>query len=211
MRVFLAIGLVLLERNYQDPGRLARELIDKLSADDVGVREDAMQKLKAMGRAAAPALKEALGASDSETIRRAKHLLRMLEIRETLPAELLREFPGVEDRLAAGSHEWTLLFLRVCKEFAQVKSRSSPPVLGKPHLQALVAEAIRGADAPERSAVTSAIQRYSLHRAVPTLVEMLKNDSAEIRKDALWTLAGLECSDIAQEILPLLKDPELSS
>src|SRR2546421_2659429 len=63
-----------------------KKLIDKLGDNDSPKREEAAKKLKAIGKPAPPALKEAIAANeDPEVVSRAQALVKRIEIRP-LPA-----------------------------------------------------------------------------------------------------------------------------
>ncbi len=171
-------------------------------------REEAEKKLKALGRLAAADLLEASKGSDSEAASRAKRLLRILDLRETLPPALLKHHPGAEDRLVGGGHEWTKLFLLAAAEVQPNQPRGVPPELRRTDLEPLAAEALRGAETPEeREGVSRIISRLGLLNAVPALVEMLGSTSAEVRAAACYPLGSLERREVAPQIIPLLRDP----
>jgi HEAT repeat protein len=209
MRAITVLALLSLGL-FQDPK--TRDLIEQLNSDKIADREAAERKLKAMGRAAASELKNALNANEPEIAIRAKRLLRILEVRETLPAELLTQFPGVEDRLAAEPHEWTVLFFRVREEVTKNKPRPPLPVLGRRHLEALAAEAFRGASTPEEGQqVGASILKFNLRSAIPAIVARLRSADWRDRNSACVLLGEMACPEVSSEMLPLLKDPRCSS
>jgi len=90
------------------------ELIEGLRSESLAEREGAMKKLKAEGKRAIPALEKAAKDRDLDLALRAKQLLRVLDLLDRIPAPLMKERPGIEDRLAlAGDHAWTLEYLDV--------------------------------------------------------------------------------------------------
>jgi HEAT repeat protein len=175
-------------------------LVEKLRSDRVEEREDATRRLKALGRAAAPALEKAAKDRDAEVAARARQLLRVLELRETLPAKLREALPGVEDRLAAGDdHAWTEAFLE-----------ANELDLGPEELRPLLRPAFRGARSErEKREMASAAGRHRLGEAIPDLISFLQDESPRTRRHAAEALAALEARDQAKAIVPLLKHPAL--
>src|SRR5579863_5532782 len=97
----------------QDPGSpKIPELVERLGAEDAAVRSEAERQLKILGKAALVDLQKGAGSQDSERAARSKRLLRILELRETLPPAILQVFPDAPDRLAIGAGEWTKLFVQ---------------------------------------------------------------------------------------------------
>src|SRR5947208_16557071 len=58
-----------------------RKLIDQLGNDDFKTRDAAALRLKAIGKPALPALKEALSSPDAEVVSRAQNLIKRIEVR----------------------------------------------------------------------------------------------------------------------------------
>ena len=106
MRQLLLV--LLLGATQGDP---AEEAIRRLGSEVASERDGAAARLKQLGEDARPALERAARDADLEIADRARLMLRALEIRKSLPAVLLKTFPGVEDRLATGDPAWTQFFL----------------------------------------------------------------------------------------------------
>lgn len=176
----------------------ARELVEKLRSETVDAREDAEKRLRALGKAAAPELEKAAKDADDEVAGRAKRLLRILELGASLPPALLKAFPGAEDRLARGPHEWTALLLESVGH----------PRLGKEELDPLAAEAFRGARTDEeREGVVARVRRRGLRAGIPGLVELLHHPVAALRESAIDALRDMEAFEATPAIAELLRTP----
>src|SRR5258706_1514992 len=106
--VFFILFALLQDRNSNE----TRALIEKLRSEDGVVREEAVRQLKALGAIAAEELRKAVQEKDPEVSARARHLLRVLEIRMKLTVNILETLPGIDERLTTGGeHTWTEVFL----------------------------------------------------------------------------------------------------
>lgn len=176
----------------------ARELVEKLRSETVDAREDAEKKLRALGKAAAPELEKAAKDADDEVAGRAKRLLRILELGASLPPLLLKAFPGAEERLARGPHEWTALLLESVGH----------PKLGSAELDPLAAEAFRGARSDEdRVGVVERVRRRGLRAGIPGLVELLHHPVTNLRESAIDGLRDMEAFEATPAIADLLRTP----
>ena len=111
-----ALLLIVLAGAQEDPAKQARDLIDKLRSGGIEERAQAEEKLKELGQAAVPALKEAIKDPDAEVSARSKYLVRLIEVRERLTFGLRKALPGVDDRLVRGDeHTWTEVFLEAAQ------------------------------------------------------------------------------------------------
>src|SRR2546428_4565965 len=81
-----------------DPGAL----IEKLRSETVEERDEAARKLKALGTLALPALDRAATDKDPEVSSRATQLARVIRTIDLLTVNLMKEVPGIEERLAKG-------------------------------------------------------------------------------------------------------------
>lgn len=216
----------------------ASALIDRLRSDLLEEREEATLALKALGKAAAPALELAAKSEDPEVAGRAGMLLRRMELQASIPPRLARNFPGLEDRLAGGDPAWKDVLLESVEEDRRGSRRH--PDLTSDDLGFLLPRALRGCvTAVERRQVCGWIGTYGLRsaipellpllgdadpgvrltaahalaslgvkEAVPALVRLLEDPVGNVRARALWALADLEAKDQASRIAPLLVDPE---
>lgn len=196
----------------QEPGRAqGQDLVEKLSSDSPAERTEAEKKLKALGKAAQDLLLEAARSKDIERASRAKYLLRIIELRDILPASLLRDFPNAPDRLASGLPEWTTLFTEVAARIQTQVPGLSLGTLGRAELETLLPNALRGTrDDASREAVSQIIWNYRLRSGTPALIDLLKDPSLDIRLYACRLLVAFdENPKIAPVLVPLLRDPEL--
>ena len=95
--IFRIAAAMALFAAQDDPTKRARELVEKLSSDQVELRDEAVRKLKELGKAAIPELEKAAQGREGEAAARARMILRVFEIRGQLTPTLLRTKPGVED------------------------------------------------------------------------------------------------------------------
>ena len=98
------LALFLLFAPQSDP---VRELIDRMRSDAPHERNHAYTQLQRLGKNAVPALLRVSRDQDADLVVRARLLLKTIELRESLPPALLRELPGLEERLAQTGSEWT--------------------------------------------------------------------------------------------------------
>lgn len=187
----------------------ARELVERLRSETVEERDEAEKRLKSLGRAAGADLERAARDGDQEVSGRAKRLLRILELRETLPPAFLKEFPGAEERLATGLHEWTKTFVEATR---WQETRPAHPALKWKDLDSLAFNAVRGAETgEERNEILDRAVGRDLKSVVPALIEMLRDPSVDARRRAIEGLRDLEAFEAAPLIVELLRDPEAST
>ena len=114
-------------------------LIRKLSSDSIQEREAAEASLKKAGEFARTKLHAASLDSNAEIATRAKVLLRRLDLIRSLGPRLLKAFPDLAERLAAGDpSDWTQAFL----EAARLSER--PGILVRDDLMVLLGTALQG-------------------------------------------------------------------
>src|SRR5262245_44278352 len=102
---------ILLWAVQDDPARL----IEALRSGDVEQRETALRKLKDLGERALPELKKAVDDPDQEVAGRVRFLLRRAEVAVRIGDALRQAVPGIEDRLAAGDHAFTQVWMDLAK------------------------------------------------------------------------------------------------
>src|SRR5687768_14942102 len=103
----MTLTWILIKALQDDPARL----IEALRAPDVEQREAATRKLKDLGERAVPALEKAADDPDQEVAGRVRFLLRRAAVAARIGDTLRQAVPGVEDRLAAGDHAWTQVWM----------------------------------------------------------------------------------------------------
>src|SRR5262247_1678187 len=131
------LALLLLLPPQSDP---VRELIDRMRSDAPQERNRAYAQLQSLGKSAVPALLRVSKEQDADLVVRARLLLRTFELRESLPPDLLRHLPGLEERLAQGWGEWTAALIDGTR---WTDNGPAHPSLRRSHLNALAEGALR--------------------------------------------------------------------
>ncbi|MBI3858309.1 MAG: HEAT repeat domain-containing protein [Planctomycetes bacterium] len=208
MMAFAVVALCLVAPAQDDA---ARPLIERLKSDRIDERDEAARKLKGLGKAAIPALEKAAEDKDREVSARAKAILRLILVTESLSPNLRAILPGIEERLAAGNgHEWTATFLEV-GEFDAVfngKPRRYPKLV-KEDLDSLVAPALESALMPgETNQACWTVKAWKLRSAIQPLMKLLDAEAAAVRRMAAWTLADLEAKEAIPKVVGLIADGE---
>jgi HEAT repeat protein len=201
----LVIPLVFLVPEHFQANPDLADLVRRLGSESVEERNQAKRLLKEAGRAAVPALERAAKDRDAEVAARAQELLRVLKISETISPVLRREFPGVEERLAAGGDTpWTRVFLDAVETVPGTYQRKHPLLRGV-HLEALVAPALRGAENSEDFiAICDELQNRPFPAAAPELLKRLKDK--EVGQSVELTLSRFPYPSVVEALLPFLKD-----
>jgi HEAT repeat protein len=232
----LSLSLVSFASRPQDSKGDAHGLIEKLRSDTPEVREEASRGLKSLGRGALGELEVAAKDPDREVSGRARHLIKIIGITEKLTPRLLKEMPGLEERIASrGEPVWTEAFLDAVRE---MDGTYRHPSLRIEDLDALTVNAIRGAESSElRMKVSEACGQWAVRSAIPDMIRLLSHEdpqvrgsvasdlenlgareaipelrkllhSAPVQSPALWALGVLGAKEALPEILPFLKrDP----
>lgn len=205
MRQLLTWGAFLFTLASQDPAGL----VERLRSETIEEREEAYRKLKELGPRARKELEAAAKSPDAELSARAKILLRVIELRESLSPKLLEAVPGVEDRLAQGDDAaWTQVLLDVGGRDGRARYR-----LWGRDLDALAAPALRGARTTrEKKAVILLVGEYRLASAAEELSRVAADVRAEgeLRERAVGSLGSIDLKGHFRLILQLLKDPNRS-
>lgn len=200
-----SLGLLLVLA-LQDPPPV-RDWMEGLRAEHAEERTRAFNQLRLMGRGAEPWLKRGVRDADPELAERSRLLLRTLAIRETLPPRVLREFPGIENRLALEPGEWTALLIEAVR---QHPSRQPHPALTWSDLDALAGPALQGAVGPnEILTVCEIIGGWRLTSGLPGLHALLRHPNADVRRRVINTLAVIRSASSVGPLAELLDDPEL--
>jgi HEAT repeat protein len=190
---------------WQDVGALIRQL----GADDPAAREEASRRLRAIGAPAAAALREAASTGDLETAARARSILHLFAVRESLTPNLLSAMPGVDERLAAGDDAvWTEVLMEAV---AEEGGKRKHPKIRVQDLEVLAPRAARGwKPAGEGRAFEDVLARCGLKSAVPVLIERSKDPDRDVRHGIMYTLAGLETPEARRALVPMLDDTDES-
>ncbi len=186
------------------------DLIQKLGSPRGEERDEAHRKLKALGKAALPRLREAARSGDSEISTRAKRLIRILEVKDSLPPALLTFSAGIDEKLASDPHEWTTLFLAAAAELQKKEFRTAPCPISVADLESIATEALVRARPEEMSRVSEVVSDLRLRSLIPAVKEMLASPAAELRVTACGLLARFEVFDAAPAMIPLLREARTS-
>lgn len=187
----------------QDPSAEVR----RLGSESVEERAAAAERLKGLGDAAVPALEKAARDSDAEVAGRARQILGVLRVRKSLSENILRRFPGIDERIAAeGDAAAYRCFLEAARIYGDALTRSG---LRHADLELLAPGALRGArDPDETDAVCDRIRTLRLYGLAGELLRLLKSESDEVASSAASTLRELQAPSSGPQILGLLEDPE---
>ena len=107
----LSLAVCFLLTAQSETTRQAQNLVEKLRSDKIEEREQAVHKLKQLGKAALPELEKVVEDPDREVAERARHLLRFIGIATRIPPGVAQALPGIEERLdREEGFVWTKLF-----------------------------------------------------------------------------------------------------
>jgi len=183
----------------------AATLVEKLRSDVFAEREEATRKLKELGNVARPDLEKAARDKDLEVSQRAKAVLRILDTRAKLTANLIRSVPGIEERLSGlDGHAWTDVLL------GAIETRG----LAGPDLDALAGDALRGASGgQERKDVATRYleRRIELEGSRDRMLEILKTFNAadaDDRRLLAWAIGAFGIKEGIPDVLKLTHDDD---
>ncbi len=175
----------------------ARELIEKLRSESVVDRQDAARKLKALGEAARPVLEQAANDSDGEVATRARHLLRLLEVRKLLTPAFRKTFPEAEEELSVDRDAASLKYVLLASELTP----QGP--LSRSDLDPLGAGALRGARSPEeKKQALRIVSGWRLRTAGPALPPFLSDPDEGVRAAALYAALSIAWPLTASQLDP---------
>ncbi len=196
--------LLLFPTGLQESSDL-RDLVRRLGSDSAQERDSARKKLKEAGRLAAPVLEAFVQDRDPEVAARARELLRVLEVAQSLSPGLRAVLPGVEDRLATGGDAtWTKAFLEAVERDPKTWARLHP-TLKRADLEPLVARALRGAEnSAEFVSICMFLNLHSWPTAVPELAKRLGEPNTA--RFAVMVLTYTPFPSTVQALLPVLTD-----
>ena len=88
-----------------------KAIINQISAQRFSPQAE---RLKKIGGAASDELRKLLAGTDKEASTRARHILRVIGVRQKLTKHLLQTVPDLDERLARGdTAEWTRVLLEL--------------------------------------------------------------------------------------------------
>ena len=180
-----------------------KTLIEKLQAERPEDRAQARRKLKELGTTVLPELERVAKSPDAEAAAQARQLIRVIELMRLLSPRLLKERPGIEEKLAAGGDEaWTEALL----EAAGRESRTAGLFKG-PDLQPLIDRAARGAKTVDQKLGICEIARSrALRSAAPIIRGYLAGAGPHLRGTAAATLGVLGHTEAIPDILKLIDE-----
>lgn len=197
------IAALVLQLSQEDA---IRGLIEQLSADRIEARADAYRRLEEIGRPALDQLRKASSDSDDERASRARMLLVRIPIREHLTPALIAGVAGIYDRLAVG--EWRAVFLDLALDLRQPEQRRRFPGVRADDLSFMAPMAIDSAQTEgDRAAVCQAAGRLKLRTAIPSIVNLLRDDRVVVRSNAIGALRDIEARDQVAVLRPYMADP----
>ncbi len=187
----------------EDAARI-KALVEKLGSDSVADRDDAERDLIKMGPAAAPHLQKAATDADAEVAARVKYILRIVELREKVPARLRAAFPGVEERLARGTDRtWMELFQEVTRAAHQPRIHDALEI---EDVDFLASRALRGAEGgQEKYRLGHVAGLFGLRSAIPELVLWLDDPDHMAQHAAFQGLRALKPVECVPQLLELMK------
>jgi len=210
VQILLVVNLALCLQAPQ-PGQddLLHRLVEKLRSDSVAERNDAERELFRLGKGmvAVEALVKAASDKDIEVASRAKRVLRMIKVRETVPARLRAAFPGIEDRLAVDEDDraWGGAL------FSVVNFAHRPEIfrdsLEVEDADFLVARALRGSRSEGGSSqVAAAAWVLGLRSAIPELVRLMGSPDPNDGQIARRALVLLQADEAVPSLLKLVEE-----
>lgn len=233
MRILL-VG-VLLQAAQEDGGQLVRGLVEQLKSEKVDERDRATREILRLGRDARPYLDTAARSVDPELRARALHLLRAIDIAETLTPDLRKVMAGVEARLASqDGRVWFDVLLEACEKHAASLRPQDLEALAGPALRAarglsdlqkvcgIVEERglrsavpelrilLKGTDSDARHTAIQTLTKLTAREAWPNLVRLLETGSESDSEQAAASLRTLQASEAIPEVTRLLRDREAS-
>ena len=203
MTYLLLVALLSPNLLQDDASSKARSLIEKLRSEKIGERTDAARKLRDLGKEALPALEKARNHSDPEVRSQVRRLLQVIPLLERLPKSLVREAPGIADRLAAGDdHAWTEAFLAVTGE---KDGKLRYPRLRAGDLDPLASRALRGVKTEnEAREVIDRVQIWALESVTPALVSLITDQELNADSQAIGAIESLGDRSVVPQIARLL-------
>ena len=163
-----ALMLLLVLQGPDDPARL----IEGLRSEKPEERIRAEQSLKKLGRKAVPALERVRNDADAEVSKRAARLLLVIPVQEKLTPALMKEMPGLEERLAVGEpHAWTEALAAAADR--DEKGRRKLPNLQRADFDALVPQAFQAMKEEDLDSLCEIAKEEELRSAVPGIVGLI--------------------------------------
>lgn len=190
----------------QDDPVEPRRLVDQLRSEAIEEREQAARRLIDLGARAVPELEKAQKGQDPEVAGRARELLRVISISQSLSETLKASLPGIAHRLAhPESSAWVEAFMKAARGI----SYSSLSPERRSDLTFLAPRAMQAAtDGFVRRRICMYSAQWELTGAVPLLIDALADAETQVRAQAAEALGDLQAADAVPALTVLLRDGE---
>lgn len=190
-----------------------RSLVESLRSDSAAERDEAELKLFKLGKVVVPTLERVSADKDPEVGIRVKRLLRMIQVRETVPTRLRVAIRGIEDRLAVESDgAWVDAFHQAINFAHRPEIRQDG--LEVEDVDFLAARALRGSRSEgSTSRFAEAAWVLGLRSAIPELVRLMGSPDPNDGQVARRALVLLQADEAVPALLKLMEggDPALSA
>ena len=188
----------------------AHELVERLGSESLEEREEAVRRLKLLGKPALPELEKAAKSGDLETATRAKSLLRLIPIQDWVTPHLLQVMPGLEQRLSLDDpHTWTEVLIEAMQLEVRRHMEYGDQLFKPGDLEALAPLGLRGAATKqEKEWACSAVVHLGLRSAAPEVAKLLDDPNPEVRACALETLKAFASPLGVPGYRRALRDPD---
>lgn len=186
MMTILLAGLLALQTVLPSTPQEVGRWVDQLRSASIEERNEAIRKLRALGKAALPALEKAATDPDPGIASRAKRLIDLISLAEKLGPEILRILPGVEEQLLDGTdQDWARAFLMAAEE---QNGQPKYPHLNRRDLEPLLPRALKGVRNPHL--VLRVMMARGLRLPETELKELLQTENRSILMtvmEMIWT------------------------
>ena len=185
-----------------------RALVEKWRSESVVERDEAERRLRRFGEAALPELKKALADRDAEVSGRARHLVRIIEVRRKISPDIRRLLPDLKPEVVAGGSDLLLdLLVRVYAERYKARLPKEPlPPLKRSDLSKLIVLAFEVAGTPaEQNSLCKWSADLHVREAIPGIVKLLAHADPEKTPYASHALIELEAREAVPAIAELLE------
>ncbi len=189
-----ALALIVLRAS---PPCQARELVERLRSDEIEQREEAARRLRDLGEGARADLEKASGDPDPEVAGRARHVLRLIEVRGRLTPNLMNAMHCVDERLAAGEgRHWTQAFFEAL-ELEGIQTED---------LGGLFPEVVQGLETiDEKYSLLHEVRRRGLVPAARGILWLLEDKDVGTCRQAAHVLLTLGWKEATPEFVALLR------
>lgn len=201
MRAVLLLILAVQGAQDEIPG-----LIEKLRSLDIEARERATTRLKELEEKAVPALQKAAEDPDLDFRNRVRFLLRLRSVRQALGTRILKEVPGLDERLAGEAPRvWIDVIREATDTFSERHKRYER--LDLEDYDRLLVAALRHVErAADRVVVLGRLEPRGIPEIIPDCRRLLKDPDGPVREHAVGCLSRLKDRESLRGFIALLKD-----